>query len=47
MKLGAQLAADVVHQVVVEVVRGDPRNIEYAVVVRTRTRSSAGSDDPI
>jgi hypothetical protein len=38
MKLGAQLAADVVHQVVVEVVRGDPRNIEYAVVVRVPTQ---------
>jgi len=38
MELGAQLSPGTVHQVVVEVVRGDPRNIRYAVVVRTRTQ---------
>ncbi len=36
-ELGARLAAGTAHQVVVEVTRGDPRNIEYAVVVRTLT----------
>jgi hypothetical protein len=36
-ELGARLSADADHQVVVEVVRGDPRDIRYAVVVRTRT----------
>lgn len=38
MELGAQLSPGTVHQVVVEVVRGDPRNIQYAVVVRNRTQ---------
>lgn len=36
-KLGAQLSPGGEHQVAVEVIRGDPRNIQYAVVVRTRT----------
>lgn len=36
-ELGARLSPGDDHQVVVEVVRGDPRNIQYAVVVRTRT----------
>ena len=34
--LGAELTPSTHHRVVVEVVRGDPRDIEYAVVVRTR-----------
>lgn len=37
-ELGAQLAPGTPHRVEVEVVRGDPRNIRYAVVVRTRTQ---------
>lgn len=37
-QLGALLSPGVDHQVVVEVVRGDPRNIHYAVVVRVRTQ---------
>ena len=36
-ELGALLTHGGDHQVTVEVVRGDPRNIQYAVVVRTRT----------
>lgn len=36
-ELGARLSPGIDHQVAVEVVRGDPRNIQYAVVVRTRT----------
>jgi hypothetical protein len=36
-RLGARLAPGVDHQVVVEIVRGDPRNISYAAVLRTRT----------
>jgi hypothetical protein len=35
--LGAHLSAAAVHRVEVEVVRGDPRNIRYAVVLRIRT----------
>jgi hypothetical protein len=35
--LGAELTSGTDHQVVVEVVRGDPRDIQYAVVVRKRT----------
>jgi hypothetical protein len=38
MELGARLEPGTGHQVEVEVVRGDPRNIQYAVVVRTRTQ---------
>jgi hypothetical protein len=38
MELGAQLSSGVGHEVVVEVVDGDPRNIQFAVVVRTRTQ---------
>ncbi len=38
MELGAQLSPGIDHQVVVEVIRGDPRNIQYSVVVRTRTQ---------
>ena len=37
MELGAQLSPGDAHRIEVEVVRGDPRNIRYAVVVRTRT----------
>ena len=37
-ELGAQLSPAADHQVEVELVRGDPRNIRYAVVVRTRTQ---------
>jgi hypothetical protein len=37
-ELGARLSPGTDHQVEVEVVRGDPRNIRYAVVVRTRTQ---------
>lgn len=36
--LGAQLLAGAVHQVEVEVVRGDPRNIRFAAVVHVRTQ---------
>ena len=36
MELGARLASATGHQIEVELVRGDPRNIRYAVVVRTR-----------
>jgi hypothetical protein len=36
-ELGARLAPGVSHRIEVEVVRGDPRNLQYAVVVRTRT----------
>jgi hypothetical protein len=38
MELGAGLEPGTGHQIEVEVVRGDPHNIQYAVVVRTRTR---------
>jgi hypothetical protein len=37
-ELGARLSAATAHEVVVEVVRGDPRDVTYAVVVRSRTR---------
>ena len=37
-ELGAQLSPGVVHDVEVKVVRGDPRNIRYAVVVRVPTQ---------
>jgi hypothetical protein len=37
MTLGGRLSPGVAHRIVVEVVHGDPRNIRYAVVVRTRT----------
>jgi hypothetical protein len=37
-ELGAHLAPGSAHQIVVEVVHGDPRNIQVAVVVRTRTQ---------
>jgi hypothetical protein len=36
-ELGARLSAGAVHRIEVEVARGDPRNVQYAVVVRTRT----------
>jgi hypothetical protein len=36
-ELGAQLGSDATHQVEVEVVRGDPRNVRYALVIRGRT----------
>jgi hypothetical protein len=36
-ELGARLSPGAAHRIEVEVVRGDPRNIQYAVVVRTRT----------
>ena len=36
-ELGAELSPGTDHVVVVEVVRGDPRDVAYAVVVRTRT----------
>ena len=36
-ELGVRLAAGVDHQIEVKVVRGDPRNIRYAVAIRTRT----------
>jgi hypothetical protein len=36
--LGAHLSPGAVHRIVVEVEHGDPRNIRYAVIVRTRTR---------
>jgi hypothetical protein len=36
-ELGARLAPGVVHRVEVRVLRGDPRNIVYAVITRTRT----------
>jgi hypothetical protein len=36
-ELGGHLEADALHRVEAEVVRGDPRNVRYAVVVRTRT----------
>lgn len=35
--LGARLSSGAEHQVEVKVARGDPRNIRYGVVVRTRT----------
>jgi hypothetical protein len=35
-ELGAELSPGTDHQIVVEVVRGDPRDVQYAVVVRTR-----------
>jgi hypothetical protein len=37
-ELGASLSAGTDHQIVVEVVRGDPRDVQYAVVVRSRTQ---------
>jgi hypothetical protein len=36
--LGGHLSSGAAHQVEVEVVHGDPRNIRYAVVVRVRTQ---------
>ncbi|HSV41352.1 MAG TPA: hypothetical protein VLI04_21495 [Nocardioidaceae bacterium] len=36
--LGARLSPGTPHRVEVTVVRGDPRNIRYAVIVRTRTQ---------
>jgi hypothetical protein len=36
--LGARLSPGIDHQVEVKVIRGDPRNIRYAAVVRTRTQ---------
>ena len=36
-ELGARLSRGADHQVEVNVVRGDPRNIRYAVAIRTRT----------
>lgn len=39
MKLGARLAPGVAHQIVVEIVHGDPHNISYAVVLRNRTET--------
>lgn len=38
MEFGAELSRGVGHRVMVEVVRGDPRNIQYAVVVRVPTQ---------
>ncbi len=38
MELGARLSSGTSHQVVVEVVRGDPRNMQYAAVVRVLTQ---------
>ena len=35
--LGARLSPGTAHQVEIQVVRGDPRNIRYAVVVHVRT----------
>jgi hypothetical protein len=40
-ELGARLPPGVVHRVEVRVVRGDPRNIVYAVIARTRTELPA------
>jgi hypothetical protein len=37
-ELGAELTRNTDHRVEVEIVRGDPRDIQYAVVVRTRTQ---------
>ena len=37
-ELGARLSPGTNHQIEVKVVRGDPRNIRYAVVVRVRTQ---------
>jgi hypothetical protein len=37
MAVGARLAPDAAHGVVVEVVGGDPRNLRYGIVVRTAT----------
>jgi hypothetical protein len=42
-ELGARLPPGVVHRVEVRVVRGDPRNIVYAVIVRTRTELPAAT----
>jgi hypothetical protein len=42
-ELGALLPPGVVHRVEVRVVRGDPRNIVYAVIVRTRTELPAAT----
>jgi hypothetical protein len=38
-ELGTRLSAGADHRVVVEVVRGDPRDVRYAVIVRTSTRT--------
>jgi len=40
-ELGALLPPGVVHRVEVRVIRGDPRNIRFAVIVRTRTELPA------
>ncbi|HEY4313898.1 MAG TPA: hypothetical protein VGO19_00145 [Actinomycetes bacterium] len=42
-ELGARLPPGLVHRVEVRVIRGDPRNIVYAVIVRTRTELPAGT----
>lgn len=38
--LGAELSPGAAHRIVVQVVRGDPRDVRYAVVVRTHTQLS-------
>jgi hypothetical protein len=38
MEVGTRLAPDATHGVVVEVVRGDPRNLSFGIVVRTATQ---------
>jgi hypothetical protein len=40
-ELGALLPPGIVHRVEVRAIRGDPRNIRYAVIVRTRTELPA------
>jgi hypothetical protein len=38
MEVGTRLAPGAAHGVAVEVVRGDPRNLSYGIVVRTATQ---------
>jgi hypothetical protein len=42
-ELGALLPPGIVHRVEVRAIRGDPRNIVYAVIVRTWTELPAAT----